>query len=78
MAEGMAEIAQEPSADRPEDPLMQWAVAERAILVTNRKFGDQLSAYQVPAQREACREWSRSCTLTWAGPGSRVLNSKHS
>lgn len=60
MADGMAEIAQEPSADRPEDPLMQWAVAERAILVTNRKFGDQLSAYQVPAQREACREWSRS------------------
>ena len=28
---------------------MLWAVAKRAVLVTNLNFGDQLGAYQVPA-----------------------------
>ena len=28
---------------------MLWAVARRAVLVTNLNFGDQLGAYQVPA-----------------------------
>ena len=73
MEHGLAEVAPDRAAGSSEHPLMLWAVARRAVLVTNLNFGDQLGAYQVPAQQDACRAWLRSwvCTFEFRPRGGR-------
>ena len=62
MEDGFAVLAPEaassPSSGLP--PLMEWALQERAVLVTNSKLSEAaLASYHLPDQHEACRQWLR-------------------
>ena len=71
--EQLAEFAPEGPNLRELPPLVHYAIARRAVLVTNSKFPNAVSCYRAPAQQEAMKGWLRAWVWPFAFRDGRFV-----